>query len=97
MIVDQLRTPLSIIVTNGTKSDYPNLIELFNGIMVDTVNMDTNNKILLADSSYEGLYNNYTISEKGYDVYMGYNKRSQKNIVSNKATKNEIEMTYIKG
>lgn len=69
MIVDQLRTPLSIIVTNGTKSDYPNLIELFNGIMVDTVNMDTNNKILLADSSYEGLYNNYTISEKGYDVY----------------------------
>ena len=79
-IVDELRTPLSIIIANGIDNDAPLLKNLIENLLVDKVNMQkVDGQItILADSSYEGLLNNHLVTEKGYDIYVGYNKRNQK-------------------
>lgn len=84
-MVDELGTPVSIIIANGIDNDAPMLNNLIRNILVDKVSMQsimTEKQItIIADSSYEGLLNNYIVTEKGYDINMGYNKRNQKKLM----------------
>lgn len=92
VLVDKLRTPVGISFMDSTNNDSLSVNEMFNYLHVSKEILKTHTKTILFDSGYEGLINNYNLTEEGYNIYMGYNKRNnKKNIEDKLATNNEIK------
>ncbi len=88
IIVDELRTPISLLITESTDNDALSVKPLFENIFIDASCLQKHTLSVAADTGYEGFMNNYYIAEKGLDFYVGYNKRnSNKNNLTNKSLK----------
>lgn len=91
VLVDKLRTPIGISFMDSTVSDSLSVNNMFDNLHISKELMKLHTETLLFDSGYEGLINNYILTEQGYNIYMGYNKRNNKKKMEDiKATDNEI-------
>jgi len=89
-IVDELRVPIALTFSDCIDNDSLSMKPLFENMFIEKPVLDAHVKIALFDSAYEGLINNYFLTEEcNMETYMGYNKRNSK--YDNDATKNATE------
>ena len=51
---------------------------LINNLFVKESDIEKYTKVILFDSGYEGLLNNHYLTNNGFEIYMGYNKKRKK-------------------
>lgn len=88
-LVDTLRTTIGISYNDSTESDSLTIKYLFQNLFVTESLLQSHTDTILCDSGYEGLNNNYILTEKGFSIYMGYNLRNNKYIESMEASDSE--------
>ncbi len=74
VIVDSNRVPISLVITNCTENDSLSIQSLFDNLFINKKYIKENTNVLI-DSGYESSLNNYYLTQKGFNVYAGYNKR----------------------
>jgi transposase len=82
-IVDALGIPLSILITNGNKSDVSVVEELLKSIKIDTrtkqyKKINKHKQYFLGDKGYDSQAVRKCVEAKGYTVIIDYNKRNTK-------------------
>lgn len=78
ILVDTYRTVIGLHITDCIDSDYTALKPLLDNMFIDESKLKNNNNTILCDAGYEGLTNNYMLTERGYNVCMSYNSRNRK-------------------
>ena len=94
ILVDTCRTVIGLHITDCVDSDYTALKPLLGNTFIEESKLMDNNNTILCDAGYEGLTNNYMLTEGGYNICMSYNSRNRK-IESSKilpATEKEREL-----
>ena len=84
---DSNRVVLSVVCSDSTDSDSLFIKPLFDNMLISETILKKYTKRILCDSGYESLVNNHTVTEKGFEIYAGYNKSNMgKKTVSNKTS-----------
>jgi hypothetical protein len=97
IMCDELRTPISLVISESTDNDSLYVKPLFENLLIDSSDLQTHTSFVAADTGYEGFMNNHYVTEKGFDLYVGYNKRNNKNITTNKSCKDDLSMYKKRG
>lgn len=97
VIVDKYRTPISLDITRSTDNDSLSVRSLFKNLFID-MSYFLNTSSITADTGYEGFMNNYFITEKGFNLYIGYNKRnSNLNSIKKESSKEHLSIYKKRG
>lgn len=96
VMVDKLRVPISFFCTTCSENDSLSVIKLFEESFINVNVLRENTSTILCDSGYESLSNNHYITENGFEIYEGYNKRNNKKHPTHKQASDENIFKYKK-
>ena len=100
VISDKLKTPISLSITSCTENDSISLKKTFDNVLIDKNILADKRRIFLMDSGYDSFIVDYFLTENGYEVYSGYNKKNGSGIykkIDNPASDHQIKMYKKRG